>query len=44
VFLLVPVYPSSPGPEAVKRLCVCVDNVFGAVMITKVITRVYPVH
>jgi len=24
VFLLVPAYPSSPGPKAVKRLCVCV--------------------
>jgi len=24
VFLLVPAYPGSPGPKAVKRLCVCV--------------------
>jgi len=24
VFLLVPAYPGSPGPTAVKRLCVCV--------------------
>jgi len=24
VFLLVPAYPDCPGPEAVKRLCVCV--------------------
>ena len=24
VFLLVPTYPGSPGPKAVKRLCVCV--------------------
>jgi len=24
VFLLVPAYPGSPGPRAVKRLCVCV--------------------
>jgi len=23
VFLLVPAYPGSPGPKAVKRLCVC---------------------
>jgi len=24
MFLLVPAYPGSPGPKAVKRLCVCV--------------------
>ena len=24
MFLLVPAYPDCPGPEAVKRLCVCV--------------------
>jgi len=24
VFLLVPAYPGSPGPKAIKRLCVCV--------------------
>jgi len=24
VLLLVPAYPGSPGPKAVKRLCVCV--------------------
>ena len=24
VFLLLPAYPGSPGPTAVKRLCVCV--------------------
>ena len=24
MFLLVPAYPGSPGPTAVKRLCVCV--------------------
>jgi len=24
VFLLVPAYPGSPGPRAIKRLCVCV--------------------
>jgi len=24
LFLLVPAYPGSPGPKAVKRLCVCV--------------------
>ena len=24
MFLLVPAYPGSPGPSAVKRLCVCV--------------------
>ena len=24
MFLLVPAYPGSPGPRAVKRLCVCV--------------------
>jgi len=24
VFLRVPAYPGSPGPKAVKRLCVCV--------------------
>jgi len=23
-FLLVPAYPGSPGPMAIKRLCVCV--------------------
>jgi len=25
VFLLVPAYPGSPGPKAIKRLCVCVS-------------------
>jgi len=24
LFLLVPAYPGSPGPKAVKQLCVCV--------------------
>ena len=24
MFLLVPAYPGSPGPMAIKRLCVCV--------------------
>jgi len=24
MFLLVPPYPGSPGPKAIKRLCVCV--------------------
>jgi len=23
MFLLIPAYPGSPGPTAVKRLCVC---------------------
>ena len=26
-FLLVPAYPGSPGPMAIKRLCVCVCTI-----------------
>ena len=28
VFLLVPAYPGSPGPRAVKRLCVCLSSTY----------------
>ena len=29
MFLMVPAYPGSPGPKAVKRLCVCVCVIIG---------------
>jgi len=43
MFLLVPAYPGSPGPKAVKRLCVCVC-VCNGTPITAVLTALPPLH
>jgi len=37
VFLLVPAYPGSPGPTAVKRLCVCVFHLFEVLELYQVV-------